>query len=107
VVAVTLTVAVPPPEPPLKKTALAEVGTLHPPAPPEVSDHSAVSFQFPTPPTQYRVVKTQLSGVSSMAIASPVAQPATLERVITVPTEVWVSTVTPFQGCRLGYRGCN
>jgi hypothetical protein len=30
----------------------ADVGTLAPPAPPEVADHLAVSFQLPVPPTQ-------------------------------------------------------
>src|SRR3990167_4367226 len=36
------------------RTGLAAVGTAHPPAPPEESDHRAVSLQLPVPPTQQR-----------------------------------------------------
>lgn len=38
-----------------KKTSSADVGTLAPPAPPDVADHlvPAVPSQFAVPPTQY------------------------------------------------------
>ena len=68
-------------------TELEAVGTSHPLAPPLESDHCAVLLQLPVPLTQNRAAP-QPTGVSSMAIASPAAQPAALERVTTVPTEV-------------------
>ena len=37
-------------------TALDDVGTAQPPAPPVVSDHRAAALQLPVPPTQKREV---------------------------------------------------
>src|SRR3990167_9643266 len=69
-------------------TEFAAVGTVQPPAPPEESDHRAVSFQFPVPPTQKRAAPTQPTGVSLICIVSPAAHPAASDNVTTVPTEV-------------------
>jgi hypothetical protein len=68
-------------------TAFALVGTSQPLAPPLESDHLAVLLQLPVPPTQNRAAPHP-TGASSMAIASAAAQPAALDNVTTVPTEV-------------------
>jgi hypothetical protein len=85
IAAFALTVAVPEPEFASKMTALAEVGTAQPNAPPLTEAQWLVSLQLPDPRTQYRFAPQAGEMVTKMLGSLPSMLKTTCPDPLTVP----------------------